>query len=127
MSRRDHISQAEATVLFDGQCGFCGFSVDLIAGWDRAGRLRFVAIQSDEGQVLLARLKPEMRLASWHLYQDGRIWSAGAAFPPLLALLPGGRPLAALTRRAPRTTERAYRFIADRRSFFGRLIRRFAR
>jgi hypothetical protein len=58
----------------------------------------------------------ERKLASWHLVTaDGRVHSAGAAFPPLLRLLPGGRPLAALTAAFPGPTERAYRYVARTR------------
>jgi hypothetical protein len=84
------------------------------------------------------------RLASWHLISP-RWWvfdaendtnthqleergdpreirSAGAAFSPLFRLLPGGDPLARLTDRFPTASERSYRWVADRRSTFGRLI-----
>ena len=62
-------------------------------------------------------------MASWHLVeQEGRCRSAGAAFPPLFRLLPGGSPLAALAARAPRPTERAYRWVAGNRSRWGKLV-----
>lgn len=58
----------------------------------------------------------ERKLASWHLVTaDGKVYSAGAAFPPLLRLLPGGRPLAALTAAFPRLTERGYQHVARTR------------
>jgi predicted DCC family thiol-disulfide oxidoreductase YuxK len=37
-------------------------------------------------------------------------------------MLPGGRPLAALLRAFPRSTDRAYRFVADHRDRFARLV-----
>ena len=62
-------------------------------------------------------------MGSWHLVDpDGRLRSAGAAFPSLFRLLPGGRPLAALSARGPRLSERLYRAVADNRSRFGRLV-----
>ncbi|HYH81787.1 MAG TPA: thiol-disulfide oxidoreductase DCC family protein [Longimicrobium sp.] len=42
-------------VLYDGQCGLCNHSVQLIIRHDRRGRFRFAALQSDAGQALLAR------------------------------------------------------------------------
>jgi predicted DCC family thiol-disulfide oxidoreductase YuxK len=58
----------------------------------------------------------ERKMASWHLVtKDGRVYSAGAALPPLLRLLPGGRPLAALAAAFPRLTERGYRHVARTR------------
>jgi predicted DCC family thiol-disulfide oxidoreductase YuxK len=95
-------------LLYDPDCGFCKLCVAVLLTWDRRGRLRPV---------------PGEELDSWQLaLPDGTVRSAGAAFPPLLRLLPGGAPLAWLTGRFPGVTERAYRWVADRRSAFGRLI-----
>ena len=41
-------------VLFDGDCNLCDGLVGFLARRDRAGRLRFVPIQSDEGRARLA-------------------------------------------------------------------------
>ena len=110
-------------VLYDRDCGFCKWSLDKILAWDRHRRLRPVAIQSEEGDRLLAPIPPEGRLDSWHLVADGEVRSAGAAAPPLFAALPGGRPLAAILRSFPRATERAYRWVADHRTLLARLLR----
>lgn len=67
-------------------------------------------------------------MASWHLVApDGRRWSAGHAAPPLLRLLPGGRPAAAILAATPALTDRVYRLIASHRSTLGRLIPQGAR
>ena len=113
----------QLAVLYDGDCGFCRWSLDKILAWDRRQRLRPVAIQGEEGQRLLAPVSPERRLDSWHLVVDGEIHSGGAAAPPLLDALPGGRPLAVMLRVFPRTTERAYRCVADHRDLLARLLR----
>jgi len=42
-------------VLYDGQCGLCNHSVQMILRHDRRGRFRFAALQSELGQALLAR------------------------------------------------------------------------
>ncbi|MGH3038845.1 MAG: thiol-disulfide oxidoreductase DCC family protein [Gaiellaceae bacterium] len=105
-----------AVILFDGSCGFCRRSVARILRWDRRGRLRPVALQDPEADELLGGTDAQRKMASWHLVTaDGRVYSAGAAFPPLLRLLPGGRPLAALTAAFPALTERAYQYIARTR------------
>lgn len=94
-----------------------------VLAWDRAGRLRPVSIEGAEGDRLLAGMDPEARMASWHLVTaGGELRSAGAAVAPLMALLPGGRPIAALAARFPRAAERAYRWVADRRSPLGGLL-----
>jgi predicted DCC family thiol-disulfide oxidoreductase YuxK len=110
-------------VLYDRDCGFCKWSLDKILAWDRNRRLRPVAIQSEEGQRLLADVEPERRLDSWHLVEDGKVRSAGAAAPRLFEALPGGRPLAAVLRAFPGATERAYRWVAGHRDLMARLLR----
>jgi predicted DCC family thiol-disulfide oxidoreductase YuxK len=113
----------EATLLYDSDCGFCRWCLGKVLAWDRRHSLRPVAIQSDQADRLLTGVPEEERLASWHLVEgDGAVRSAGAAFPGLFRLLPGGAPLAALTSRAPRVTDRAYRWVAGNRSRWGRLI-----
>ena len=117
MSARDH------TILYDADCGFCKWSLDKILLWDRRDRLRPVAIQSAEGQELLAAIPPGERLDSWHLVEPGgRLRSAGAGAAPLARALPGGRPLGFAFDRFPRATERAYRFVAGHRDWFARRL-----
>lgn len=111
------------TVLYDDDCGFCRWSLAQLLALDRAHRLRPVALETEEADALLADLTPEERAASWHLVApSGTRWSAGAAAPPLLRLLPRGRLPANLLERAPGPTERAYRWVADHRSTFSHLI-----
>jgi predicted DCC family thiol-disulfide oxidoreductase YuxK len=82
-----------------------------------------VALQDEEADRLLAGMPEDERAASWHLVEpDARVHSAGAAFAPLLRLLPRGRSLAPLFDRFPRATERGYRMVADHRNVFGRLV-----
>jgi predicted DCC family thiol-disulfide oxidoreductase YuxK len=83
-------AEPQSLVLYDQDCGFCKWSLDKILAWDRSKRLRAVAIQSEEGDQLLAGVDPELRLTSWHLVTDGKVFSAGAAAEPLARLLPGG-------------------------------------
>ena len=113
----------QSTLLYDADCGFCRWSLGKVLAWDRRGSVRPVAIQSAEGERLLEGMSGEARLASWHLVAvDGGVRSAGAAFPGLFRLLPGGSPLAALTSRAPEATDRAYRWVAGNRSRWGKLV-----
>jgi predicted DCC family thiol-disulfide oxidoreductase YuxK len=116
-------SEGSHAILYDSDCGFCKWSLDKILIWDRRRRLRPVAIQSAEGDELLAGVPPDRRLDSWHLVeQGGELHSAGAAAAPLARLLPGGRPLAFLFGRFPRITDRAYRWVANHRDRFARLV-----
>lgn len=110
-------------ILYDADCGFCRVSLALVLAWDRRRRLRPVALQSEEAGRLLEGMPEEKRMDSWHLVTaGGEVRSAGSAFPPLLHLLPGGGPLARAAERAPGAADRAYRWVADRRSPFGRRL-----
>jgi predicted DCC family thiol-disulfide oxidoreductase YuxK len=110
-------------VLYDDDCGFCKWLLAGLLRWDRAGRLRPLALQRPEADELLADLTPHARMASWHLISPaGERWSAGAALPLLLRLLPGGRGPAAVFARFPAATERGYRWVADHRAGLSRLV-----
>jgi predicted DCC family thiol-disulfide oxidoreductase YuxK len=104
-----------ANVVYDRDCGFCRWSLAKLLAWDRRRVLRPVALQSPEAGALPTD--------SWHLVtEDGRVHSAGSAVEPLMRLLPGGAPLAAIAHAFPRLTDRTYRFVADHRGGLGRLL-----
>jgi predicted DCC family thiol-disulfide oxidoreductase YuxK len=113
-------------LLYDRECGFCRWSLGVVLAWDRRGRLRPVALQEPEANVLLADLDAEQRMASWHLLAPGESRrSAGAAVAPLLRRLPGGAPVAAVAERFPSLTEAGYRWVAAHRAALHRLVRVF--
>ncbi len=119
------MTDPEATVLYDEDCGFCKWSLDKILAWDRSHKLRPVPIQSEEGQRLLATVPEERRLDSWHMVdaegERALRWSGGSA-----AVRPhAGRTSAWLAagRAFPRATERAYRAVAGNRDRLARLLR----
>ena len=110
-------------VLYDEDCGFCRWSAGRLRAWDRHGRLAFAPIQGPEGERLLAGLDRDARLDSLHaVTPDDRVWSAGAALPPVVRALPGVAIAATLATKAPRLTEAAYRLVAGRRDRLGRLL-----
>ncbi len=129
-------------ILYDPDCGFCQVCVAVVLRWDRHGRLRPVALGTEEGDALLAGMPADRQMASWHLVDSGwcgnvaenaththhlpegagTVWSAGAAFSPLFRLLPGGAPLARLADRFPRAAECGYRWVAERRTMFGKAL-----
>lgn len=130
-------SERDWLVLYDAECSICRALLASLLNWDRRDLLRPLPLQGTEAQALLADLAPEERMASWHLISAlGRTpsgspsmpspadqrWSAGAAVPPLLQLLPGGRAPAAIFSRFPGMTERGYRWIAGHRSTLSRLL-----
>jgi predicted DCC family thiol-disulfide oxidoreductase YuxK len=111
-------------LIYDADCGFCRWSLARVLALDRDHRLRPVALGTPEADALLADMAPNERATSWHLVSpSGRLSSAGAAAPPLLRLLKGGRIPAAVLVRMPRLTERTYRWVAEHRSWLGRFTR----
>jgi predicted DCC family thiol-disulfide oxidoreductase YuxK len=115
-------------VLYDGDCGLCKWLLAWLLRFDRAGRLRPLALQRPEADALLADLDPAERMASWHLVSpDGARTSAGAALPSLLGLLPGGRLPAAVFGRFPRLTSAGYRWVAAHRTGISRFVPRGAK
>jgi predicted DCC family thiol-disulfide oxidoreductase YuxK len=95
-------------LLYDPDCDFCRLCVAVLLRWDHGRRLD---------------PQPGEDLDSWRLIlPDGTVLSAGAAFSPLFRLLPGGEPLARIADRFPGPAERGYRWVADRRSAFGKPI-----
>lgn len=110
-------------LFYDAACGFCRWCVAKILAWDRDRLIVPLAIRSPESAALLADVEPDRLLASWHFRDpSGTVFSAGAAFAPLLRLLPGGSLLAAFASRFPSGVERAYRVVACNRGVLGVLL-----
>jgi predicted DCC family thiol-disulfide oxidoreductase YuxK len=114
---------SRAIVLYDDDCGFCRWSLGLLLMWDRRRRLWPAPIVGAVGDRWLAGMPVEERMASWHLVEaGGRVSSAGAGLAEALSYVPGGPVFARLLRLAPVVVERGYRFVADHRSWFSRLV-----
>jgi predicted DCC family thiol-disulfide oxidoreductase YuxK len=128
----------QAIVIYDNDCGFCRWTLAMLLSLDRDA-LRPLPLGSAEADYLLHDVAPETRTRSWHLVIDPpgaeqlRLdapparFSAGAAFAPVLRLLPRGRRLAPLVARVPGPTERGYRWVAEHRRPLGRLVTQRAR
>lgn len=120
------------TVLYDGDCGFCSLTVDVLGELDLGRRLEFVPLQHAYAH---AAERPELALIadtypleqSIHVRRaDGRVSAGGEAVLEILEALPAGwlfRPwwvvpgLTALL-------DAGYNVIADRRGQISRLINR---
>lgn len=62
-------------LLYDGVCGFCNASVQMVIRHDRRKTLRFAALQSDYGQSVIARHSELQNIDSLVLVEqagDGR-------------------------------------------------------
>ena len=113
----------QLTVLYDAECGFCRWSVARLLAADRAARLRPAAIQSGEGEVLLAGMARGSWLASAHVVAPGGpVTSGGDAVAAIAAVLPGAAVTAPLARAAAPLSRAAYRLVAGNRITLGRLV-----
>jgi predicted DCC family thiol-disulfide oxidoreductase YuxK len=122
------VPQRHSAVLYDADCGFCKWLLSAVLRWDRTARLQPIALQRSEAHDLLRDLTPTERMASWHLISPtGERYSGGAAVPPLLRVLPGGRLPAAAFARVPGLTERGYRWVAEHRTQLSKWVPRRAK
>jgi predicted DCC family thiol-disulfide oxidoreductase YuxK len=97
--------RSEAPVLlYDGSCGFCNATVQLVLRHDRRGTLRFAAIQSPFGERALAR-HPELRGVDSVVWVDpvkGQVLTRSGAGLRVAAYLGGLWRLALLLWIVPR-------------------------
>lgn len=63
-------------LLYDGVCGFCNKTVQMILARDRRGTMRFAALQSEYGRSVIER-HPELRDDDSVVYVEGTPESGG--------------------------------------------------
>jgi len=105
------------TVIYDGECGICRDSVELLRRWDREHVLRFVPFQDGATVARFGIGLPALAAAMHLVLPNGRVYHGADAAPELLRLLPGKRWLA-LPFRIPGVmplARRVYARIAARR------------
>ncbi len=86
------------TVFFDADCGFCFFTVRLLARLDRFDRLRLLSNRSPEAEQ--CGIDPSLieRTVVVICPTSGQKWTHAAAFAEIFRALPCGYPLAVLLR-----------------------------
>ena len=91
------------TVLYDGHCAFCRWTIGKLRRWDRDRSLRFRPYQATREQPILAELVRGRSLGrALHVVDGaGRMAAAGDAVLAIVALLPAGRSVAALVAAVP--------------------------
>jgi predicted DCC family thiol-disulfide oxidoreductase YuxK len=91
-------------LLYDGSCGFCSATVQLVLGHDRRGTLRFAALQSPFSERVLAQ-HPELRGVDSVVWVDlvkGQVLTRSAAGLRVAAYLGGMWRLALILWIVPR-------------------------
>jgi len=90
------VDRTRPTLIYDGDCGFCRRSVDLLQRWDREQRIALIPFQ-DQARIAAFGIPLLALAAAMHLIlpaPDGRVLAGADAVPELLRLLPGKRWLA---------------------------------
>ena len=82
------------TLIYDGECGFCEQSVELLRRWDREHRLATLPFQDEAGVAAFGIPLPALAAAMHLVRPDGRVFAGADAAPEILRLLPGKRWLA---------------------------------
>ena len=119
------MSDARHTVVFDGECGVCRRSVELLRRWDTEGRLRCIPFQ---GPGVMDRYpgitEHEFREAVHVIAPSGRHWSGADAVEKALEQTPRGRRIAWLFKLpfARPIARLGYRWFARNRGLFARFF-----
>lgn len=90
------VDQTRPTLIYDGDCGVCRRSVDLLRRWDREQRIALLPFQ-DQARVAAFGIPLPALAAAMHLVlppPDRRVLAGADAAPEILRLLPGKRWLA---------------------------------
>ncbi|WP_414915038.1 thiol-disulfide oxidoreductase DCC family protein [Pseudomonas sp. IT-P258] len=117
------LEPGETVVLFDGVCKLCNGWVRFLIRHDRQRRLRLAAVQSPEGQALLAWAGlPMDQFHTMAVIRDRRYWERSQAFFEVIAQLPPRwRPVSLLRIFPRKLRDWAYDRIAlNRYRLFGK-------
>ena len=108
---------AQATLVYDGECGICLAAAARLRGWDREARIALVPFQDAAAVRRLGLALPAVAAAMHLALPDGRVFAGADAVPEMLRLLPGKRWLRwiFLVPGVPAVARRVYRWIAARR------------
>lgn len=67
-------------ILFDGVCNFCNSSVNFVIERDKKSVIKFAALQSEAGQLLLQQFSlPTGEFNSFILIEAGKVYTASTA------------------------------------------------
>jgi predicted DCC family thiol-disulfide oxidoreductase YuxK len=114
------VNTERPTLVYDDDCGFCTWSAEWVA--DRAPVALVGFSELTDAQI--DRLPDDWRECA-HLLTDETVYSCGAAMEQAFLLTDDdGTRFVRAARQAPgyeSARDRAYRFVADHRSWFGSL------
>jgi predicted DCC family thiol-disulfide oxidoreductase YuxK len=123
MAKKAQIPKGKAVLLYDGHCLMCSKGVQWVMEKDRAGQIRFAALQDESIQTLIKEAPSRVQSAdSVILYEGGQFYIYSTAVFRVLEQLGGIYRAVKILYLVPRPLRDAvYRWIAGRRKdWFGR-------
>ncbi|MBV1703109.1 MAG: DUF393 domain-containing protein [Hyphomicrobiales bacterium] len=111
-------------VWFDGGCPLCRREIALMRRLDKAAKIKFIDIASDDAQCPIDK---SVMLARFHASENGEIFSGAAAFSAMWRAIPLLRPLglAAKNTLVLAALERLYLLFLNVRPRLQKLMLRF--
>ena len=82
------------TLIYDGECGFCQRTADMVRRWDREQQLALIPFQDDARVAAFGIPLPALAAAMHLVLPDGRVFAGADAAPEILRRLPRLRWLA---------------------------------
>jgi predicted DCC family thiol-disulfide oxidoreductase YuxK len=112
----------KAIILFDGICNLCNQTVDFLLKYDRKKQFRFVALQSDEGKMLIRNFQIPDDTDSVILIRQNRLYLESDAIIEIAKKLNYPWKLGITGKLIPKKIrDRLYRFISKNRyRWFGK-------
>ena len=109
-------------ILFDGICNLCDSSVNFILKRDKKSLFRFVTLQSEEGEKIIATHKIPPESDSVILVQNNTVFIESDAAIEICRKLPTPWKWLSITKKLPKKwPDKLYRLIAKNRyKWFGK-------
>ncbi|MEN9401029.1 MAG: hypothetical protein RL632_2132 [Bacteroidota bacterium] len=103
-------------VFFDGDCGFCNRTVQLILNRERDAVIHFAALQSSFAQTFFDEKNQKLDLSTVYFFSKGQLYAESAAVFEIARYLKFPYRMVRLFRFLPLgLTNSVYQFIAKRR------------
>jgi len=103
-------------VFYDGDCGFCNRTIQLILNREKKAVILFSALQSPFAQAFFDEKNHKLDLTTVYFFSKGQLFAESAAVFEIARYLKFPHRMVRLFRYLPRGfTNAVYRFVAKRR------------
>lgn len=86
------IQNLERILFYDGDCGFCNSSVQLVLN-KRRNEFYFLALQKDLAHKIMAKFNEEIQMNTLYLIEDNKLYQKSTAALKIAKNLKGAYPL----------------------------------